>query len=339
MADLIDSVADLIDVRDRDGLEATLARIAFELAGARTLIFWRVYHRGERVVLRRRVVLPTARDGAVFSEGEDIPIAAAAEPLRLAFESKSVARWRERPGDRTGCVFPVFSGSELLGLLEIEVASELDRERIALVSGMLRVYRSHLAALEYGDTDELTGLANRRTFDDHFNRIVLAETLRKGGTRVDDGAGPRAHLAVADIDFFKRVNDRFGHPYGDEVLVLFAGLMRDSFREGDRLFRFGGEEFVVLMANCGVDNALAAFERFRAAVEAFQFPQVGRVTVSIGVTSLHPGDSGSAAFGRADEALYAAKHRGRNCVLISDSLAISSTRESRRPQVADVELF
>jgi diguanylate cyclase (GGDEF)-like protein len=339
MADLIDNVADLIDVRDRDGLEATLARIAFELAGARTLTYWRVYRRGERTVLRRRVVLPSEPESAGFPESDEIYLAAAAEPLRVAFEARNVARWRERPGDLAGCVFPVFSGSELLGLLAIEVASELNRERIALVSGMLRVYRSHLAALEYGDTDELTGLANRRTFDDHFNRIVLAETLRKGGTRVDDGAGPRAHLAVADIDFFKRVNDRFGHPYGDEVLVLFAGLMRESFREGDRLFRFGGEEFVVLMSHCDIDNALIAFERFRASVEAFQFPQVGRVTVSIGVTSLHPGDTGSAAFGRADEALYAAKHRGRNCVLIYDSLAISSALESRRPQVADVELF
>ena len=339
MADLIDNVADLIDVRDRDGLEATLARIAFELAGGRTLVFWRVYRRGERAFLRQRIVLPSTLEGGGFDEGDEVPVAAAAEPLRLAFQSRAITRWRDRPGDPAGCVFPVFGGTDLLGLLEIELGSDLDRERIALVSGMLRVYRSHLAALEYADTDELTGLANRRTFDDQFNRIVLAETHRRDGTIIDDGKDARAHLAVADIDFFKQVNDRFGHPYGDEVLVLFAGLMRASFREGDRLFRFGGEEFVVLMSNCGVDDALIAFERFRAAVEAFQFPQVGRVTVSIGVTSLQPGDAGSAAFGRADQALYAAKHRGRNRVLLYDSLDISPALESRRPQAADVELF
>ncbi len=149
MDDLIDSVADLIDVRDRDGLEATLARIAFELAGARTLTFWRVYHRGERTVLRRRVVLPAGLESAGSLEGDDIPIAAAAEPLRLAFEFKNIARWRDRPDDPAGCVFPVFSGADLLGLLQIEVPSDLDRARIALVSGMLRVYRSHLAALDY----------------------------------------------------------------------------------------------------------------------------------------------------------------------------------------------
>ena len=154
---------------------------------------------------------------------------------------------------------------------------------------MLRVYRSHLAALEYADTDELTGLANRRTFDDQFSRIVLAETRRKDGRRESTTVAARARISRSPTSTFSsRVNDRFGHPYGDEVLVLFAGLMRDTFREGDKLFRFGGEEFVVLISNCGVDDALIAFERFRAAVEAFQFPQVGRVTVSIGVTSLHP---------------------------------------------------
>jgi diguanylate cyclase (GGDEF)-like protein len=337
MDDLIDSVADLIDGRDRDGLEATLARIAFELAGARTLTFWRVYHRGERAVLRRRVVLPEELEGA--GEADDIPIVMASEPLRLAFESKNVARWRDRPDDPAGCVFPVFSGADLLGLLEIKVPSDLDRARIALVSGMLRVYRSHLAALDYADTDELTGLANRRTFDDQFNRVVLGETHRRNGLRAEDGHGSRAHLGVADIDFFKHVNDRFGHPYGDEVLMLFAGLMRDSFREGDKLFRVGGEEFVVLMSNCAVDNALIAFERFRSAVEAFQFPQVGRVTVSIGVTSLRPGDAASAAFGRADQALYSAKRRGRNRVLLYDPKDVSPALESRRPQTADVELF
>ncbi len=167
----------------------------------------------------------------------------------------------------------------------------------------------------------------------------LARLHRSNGVRVDDSRGSRAHLGVADIDFFKHVNDRFGHPYGDEVLMLFAGLMRDTFREGDKLFRVGGEEFVVLMSNCAVDNALIAFERFRAAVEAFQFPQVGRVTVSIGVTSLQPGDAASAAFGRADQALYSAKRRGRNRVLLFDPQDLSPALELRRPQAADVELF
>ena len=160
---------------------------------------------------------------------------------------------------------------------------------------------------------------------------------RKPGASATSGA--RAHLGVSDIDFFKQVNDRFGHPYGDEVLALFAGIMRSAFRESDKLFRFGGEEFVTLISNCGIDDALAAFERFRAAVAAFRFPRVGEVTVSIGVTSIRLNDTGSAAFGRADQALYVAKRSGRNRVLMFEALESSSGLETSRAQSTEAELF
>ena len=236
-------------------------------------------------------------------------------------------------------MLPVLGGGAATALIEILTAAELDRERLTLLGGLLRIYRSHLAALDYGDLDELTRLANRRTFDDEFGRFALGEARRRGARRAGDDWTARAHLGVADIDFFKQVNDRFGHPYGDEVLVLFAGLMRDTFRETDRLFRFGGEEFVILMAQCGVEDALAAFERFRAAVEAHHFPQVGRVTVSVGATSLRLDDTGSAAFGRADQALYVAKRRGRNRVLCFEDLHDSPALEALRKPTPEVELF
>jgi diguanylate cyclase (GGDEF)-like protein len=123
------------------------------------------------------------------------------------------------------------------------------------------------------------------------------------------------------------------------VLVLFAGLMRRVFRETDKMFRFGGEEFVILMPNCALDDALAAFERFRVAVETYPFPQVGQVTVSLGVTSLRPYDTGSAAFGRADQALYAAKRGGRNCVRHHAALEAASPAEPAKPEAEDIELF
>ncbi len=338
MTDLIHTVADLIDERDREGLEVTLARVTFGMARARALTYWRVFRRGDGVWLRMRVALPEHL-GPAKAGTDDMRLAAASEGLRLAYESRNLVRWRDRPGHPKGCVLPVQGANEVLGLIEIAVDSDIDRERQSLLAGMLRIYRSHLAALDYGDVDELTRLSNRRTFDDQFSRFVQAEGRRHGVRRMDDVWGARSHLAVADIDFFKQVNDRFGHPYGDEVLVLFAGLMRASFRETDKLFRFGGEEFVVLMANCSLDDALAAFERFRASVAAYNFPQVGQVTVSIGVTSLRLHDNGSAAFGRADQALYAAKRRGRNRVLLYEALQESSALESLRKPSTEVELF
>ena len=337
MDDLIHTVADLIEERDREDLEMTLARVIFELSEAHKLGLWRVFRRKDGVRLRKRASLPA--ESATPRE-DDLALVDAPAPLRLAYDTRNFVRWRDPPRAAAGCVLPVQGDAEVLALIVLETQGQLGRDRIALLSGLLRVYRGHLAALDYGDIDELTRLANRRTFHESFSRLALAEARRKAGKqRFDDLPGARAHLGVADIDFFKQINDRFGHPYGDEVLVLFAGLMRQTFRDTDKLFRFGGEEFVILVSNCGVDEALAAFERFRAAVEGFAFPQVGQVTVSIGGTSLRANETGPAAFGRADQALYVAKRRGRNRVLLYESLPIATALEARPQAVSDIELF
>jgi len=334
MSDLIHQVADLIDERDREGLEATLARVAFQLSRARALTLWRAFPRVDGVWLRKRAALPEPVGASPPQEG-DLPLAFAREPLRRAYETNAVARWR---GEAVGCVLPVLGDKAVLGLIEIETGVDLDGEGLSLLLGMLRIYRSHLAALDYGDIDELTGLANRRTFDDQFGRFLRTEARRHGAKRIDDAWDASSHLGVADIDLFKQINDRFGHPYGDEVLMLFAALMRETFRDADKLFRFGGEEFVILMSNCGLDDALAAFERFRSAVATHRFPQVGKVTVSIGVTSMRLHDTGSAAFGRADQALYVAKRSGRDRVLLFEAMENSPVIDARATP-SEAELF
>lgn len=121
-------------------------------------------------------------------------------------------------------------------------------------------------------------------------------------------------LGVIDIDHFKRVNDGFGHLIGDEVLLLVARIMRSSFRHDDRLYRFGGEEFVVLLRAQSEDAALSVFERFRCNVQAYQFPQVGTITISLGCTRVRDNDTPAAAFERADKVVYMAKDQGRNQV-------------------------
>ena len=119
---------------------------------------------------------------------------------------------------------------------------------------------------------------------------------------------------MMDIDHFKRINDQFGHVYGDEVLILLANIMRGSFRNYDRLYRFGGEEFVVLMRKVSYEEVAHKLEFFRKKMEAYLFPQVGKVTISIGFIQINPGDSPSNVLGHADEALYFAKEHGRNQV-------------------------
>ena len=232
----------------------------------------------------------------------------------------------------------------VVGLLEIERRARFDDEHDRLVRGLIRIYRSHLGILDDTDTDELTGLTNRKPFEEAFRRVMLVNNRPRLTTDAGPGLGtrqstPRAEIAVVDIDLFKRVNDRFGHAYGDEVLVLLARLMRSAFRETDRLYRFGGEEFVVLLQRLDPAGADRALEQFRKAVEAYDFPQVGRVTVSIGVTSVREGDAGSCAFGRADQALYAAKRNGRNQVQRYETLVSTSGSHDELHVAEDIELF
>ncbi|WP_457420525.1 diguanylate cyclase [Roseateles sp. P5_E7] len=169
------------------------------------------------------------------------------------------------------------------------------------------------AALEHLATrDPLTGLHNRRSLD---ARLAEAHALdrRYGSTN------GRVHgLLLVDVDHFKRVNDEFGHPAGDEVLRRLAQLLQASVRATDVAARFGGEEFAVLLPElAGPAEAVMAAEKIRAAVEAAVFPGVGKVTVSIGVSLAAPDDVElRPLIARTDAALYEAKRGGRNAVVL-----------------------
>ena len=143
---------------------------------------------------------------------------------------------------------------------------------------------------------------------------------------------------MIDIDHFKQVNDRYGHLFGDEMLILLADTMRRSFRRRDKLFRFGGEEFVVILRHAGEQRAQQVFERFRLAVMDREFPQLGRMTVSIGYTRIRAFDTPSNLIGRADEALYYAKRHGRNQLRCYEVLA-ETGHVAARVMNTEAELF
>ncbi len=346
MLDVIDSVATLIDVRDKDNLEIALARVMFDLLDAPCLTIWRVAQSGNEVTLRERIRLCTCSNHkSKISETSPIPLAQLREirvDHKAALGADSYVLDGTDEGGMSRRVFPVVNKSEIVGLVDIEASSPFTAERERLIRGLIKIYRIHLGILEDTDTDELTELSNRKPFEEAFRRAtgLSADPLARRDANPQNLPLPvKAELAVVDIDFFKRVNDRFGHPYGDEVLVLLARLMRSSFRDTDRIYRFGGEEFVILMPNTGEDRAGAALERFRRAVETCNFPQVGQITVSIGVTSIRAGDTGSAAFGRADEALYAAKHGGRNKLCRFETLRTEDSCAPQEHAAQEIELF
>jgi diguanylate cyclase (GGDEF)-like protein len=160
-------------------------------------------------------------------------------------------------------------------------------------------------------TDALTGLPNRRA----FWAALQTEIARAGRS------GEALSLAIIDIDHFKRVNDRHGHPAGDTVLAAAADKMRAAVRAGDVIGRIGGEEFAILMPATTADGASLVCERLRAAVESWPVDVVGTigvpVTVSTGIAMLADGERCDALVARADKALYKAKTGGRNQIKLA----------------------
>jgi diguanylate cyclase (GGDEF)-like protein len=169
--------------------------------------------------------------------------------------------------------------------------------------------RSTLAAAELlAARDQLTGLCNRRNFDQRLE-AAIARTARHGD---------EFSLLMIDLDHFKNVNDYYGHATGDDVLRRFGEVLRERLRQNDVAARWGGEEFAVLADGANLDNARLLAEQIREAVAQTSFPPVPRVTVSIGIAEYQEGETGDDLLRRADKALYGAKRNGRNRVIAAE---------------------
>lgn len=158
--------------------------------------------------------------------------------------------------------------------------------------------------------DKLTGCWNRRHFEEKI------EHKRSHAQR----SGRPLSLLLFDIDHFKSINDRHGHSVGDQILCELARVVRENIRATDLLSRWGGEEFAILAPDSGLQDALRLGEKLRAAIEAHDFPEVGEVSISLGVAQIRSGDTVDSWFRRADRALYQAKLGGRNRVEAEDDL-------------------
>jgi len=160
-------------------------------------------------------------------------------------------------------------------------------------------------ALNAALTDALTGIDNKRSFDNQIQREMDLARRHKGDLS----------LILLDLDHFKSINDTHGHVVGDEVLKEVAARIQTTCRQSDLCFRLGGEEFAVILSHTDTEGARIIAERVREAVNATPVEVQGRsvkVTVSLGVTSFYYDDSSRELFSRADLALYCAKAQGRN---------------------------
>ncbi len=324
---LIEGVADTLSHRDRTDLDQSVATLLREHFDALGVTLLDVARESQNLQLQVR-----------FSDGVDclrtltpFELLARIDPVLQRGETVHV-----EPLDGIHLtVFPI--AADRVGpraVLVAETHQVLAPRDVRLVHGILRILGNYVAALDYGERDTLTGLLNRKTFEsqfERFRRFTRRETDRVRGEGM-------SWLGLLDIDHFKSINDRYGHLFGDEVLLLVSQLARRTLRTSDQLFRFGGEEFVVMLNGIEEGAARAVFDRLRGVIENHDFPQLGRVTLSLGWTQVAAHDGPMSCLERADAALYYAKAHGRNCVhsheaLVADGLLGSQTAPR------EIELF
>ncbi len=210
---------------------------------------------------------------------------------------------------------PADLGAELDALLsdsrDTGAALAVLAQRLRSATGELEKLRAELDLAKVQATmDSLTGVANRRCFDDTLKQLVRE--------RQPDESGPS--VVLIDLDHFKRINDQFGHVFGDTVLKNIALAIRSCVKGRDLVARYGGEEFVVLLPSTPLAGAAALAEQIRGTIAGARIrrgntqERIGDITVSLGVAAWHAGESMESLIERADQALYRSKGEGRNRV-------------------------
>ena len=344
MNKLLSHIERITSERNRPQLKVAVAQALRDLVGSESVSVLKLLEApGEAFVWPAAVVDDTGAH--IHDDGLSVPDSMVSieyyPQLVVCLESGL----RQTTGDQT--VFPIArANGSVFGFVTL-AGKLLDGNQLAIAEHVLAIFTNMLSLLDYSEIDTLTGLLNRKTFDKHLMSILYSLSTSDDShvkamrlpRRRRARTAPLAHwLAVLDIDHFKRVNDNYGHLIGDEMLLLLATLMKASFRNHDKLYRFGGEEFVVLLKPTEEHNAHAAFERFRAIVEAFQFPQAGRLTISIGYVRIGQVDQPSLVLEHADAALYWAKEHGRNRAVQYDA-TVAAESPTRAQIRADVEFF
>lgn len=206
--------------------------------------------------------------------------------------------------------------SENLVMIAVYDISDLYELKIELQNKMAEIKRLNSLLEQENErvetlavTDPLTRLFNRYKLNDVLENMIK----RKHWTQDNSFA-----LVIVDIDFFKKVNDTYGHQVGDAVLVTIANTLRETVRIGDFIGRWGGEEFVVILPNVDEKQALLAVEKLRYHIQEAKIEEIDRgITASFGIAIYTEGDTQEELIHRADNALYLAKESGRNCVKIA----------------------
>jgi len=280
-------------------------------------------------LLERIVLFDEDALGKVAQHGEPVMINDLAE-----LDDETL--WEPIPQSGSLAIFPVIHHGKTTGVMaatraQTRAFSDVETGLLEAISDQLGVAIRHTQLFDElrrgSQHDDLTGLGNRRLL-----RIRLQDELHRA-----ERFGQAVSILAIDVDYFKALNDRHGHPTGDASLRKLAGLMTRNLRRIDTIARIGGEEFVVLLPRTNLDEAEGVAEKLRSLVEGTEFPggngqPDGTLTVSVGVATLGPDETGADLLARADGALYEDQDRGRNCVAAA-SQSTGSARSLTRSRI------
>lgn len=269
------------------------------------------------------------------------------EAILLALETGDTQQVLSLDSDQHHILYPNIDqdGNVFSLLIQTCLDTSMDFDAPRYIYGLLKVYTNYLNLIQKSQTDKLTGLRNREALDKKMTHQLLQNSAKKqfteqGGKIQRKVDAMSMWVGVLDIDYFKRINDDFGHLFGDEVLILVSRIMEKLLRTDDDVFRFGGEEFIILLKANSLIEAQGAFERIRRHIAQHEFPKIKHITVSIGVTEIkvQPGISNVVA--EADTALYYAKENGRNKAIMYETLLEKGLVAANNSNIADdIELF
>ena len=320
---ILQSIVEITRQRDLDSLEYTLVTALAKIAPASSIMLLRQTGGGCADELAVAINFVVAVDASGIPrydlQSEPVTVSIDRHLSRCLSEARTIIYKNEAGQTRT--LVPTICDKKVNGVLKIKSLQPL-MSALHTTETFVEIFNNYQTLFNEIERDNLTGLLNRHAFDTKLDRLLRAQLINKqmllGSEMVREkrylGPDSFAWLVIIDIDHFKRVNDTYGHLFGNEIILTLSQKMREGFRDSDLLFRFGSEEFVVVLEPTIRKMAPLTLDRFRETIANCKFSQVGQITVSIGYSLLTEKTDPARVLGQADQALNYAKEHGRNCI-------------------------
>jgi len=336
-AEFVNSLAEVTQHEDRDIIERSLLQTLIEFVPTADHWLYRIVsHSAETSIALIAYTKNNTVDTLDYEIKERKLPQIFLDSINKSIETQSVQIINKT--EKSDCyhfIYPAMNKKNEVFAVLIQSNKNLEFENQSLIHGLLKVYSNYLQLIDKTKRDKLTNLLNRETLDSEITRILIRNNtnnntvLKSAPEDISDKRKTISEttywLGLLDIDYFKNVNDSYGHLYGDDILILVARLMEKSIRDYDLLFRYGGEEFVLLIVADGMALAEKSFNRIRKEINSHHYAELDKLTVSIGVTQIGQQVDPANVIDHADKALYHAKEHGRNQVQIYEALIESGT--------------